>query len=475
MKKSVLRLGKILSAIVLATVVMFTGTNTVNGAANSIKVGKVTILPGYVAGVKFHIKPLVGGGYAYCLNIHKETASNVTEYLKGEMDAGVAYILENGYPKKSFTGNKKKDFYITQGALWWYLDDTTGTANLGNGFKKTGSDSYGLRKYMKKLVSGAKDAKKAGYNNPSMSASITTTKMNLDGSESKYTSNKVTVKTKNISTSKAELANGPKGAYVADVNGNKKTSFNAGDKFIVVVPASSIKAGKTETAKVNVTATSTIYKAYKYAPKNSSVQPMTILQPVSKTVKSSVTVKASKPEAPKCKYDATKNIYYGIDGRVVTKEVYEDECLPKRYCEYDKDQDKYYGKNGKVVTKEQYIIECSENSVTIYKVDKNTNNTIAGAVLVIKDANGNAIKEFTSTINGYNITGLANGKYTVEEKIAPKGYELSKNIETFTLSDTSKSVKVYFYNIPKSRTVIINKVDSTTGKASWSSNSYKRC
>ena len=119
-------------------------------------------MPGYVAGVKFHIKPLNGGGYAYCLNLHKATASNITEYLQGEMNAGVAYILENGYPHKSFTGSKKKDIYITQAAVWWYLDDTTGSSNLSKAFRSTGKDNNGLRKYIKQLVSDAKTAKNKG-------------------------------------------------------------------------------------------------------------------------------------------------------------------------------------------------------------------------------------------------------------------------------------------------------------------------
>lgn len=495
MKKSVLRLGKILSAIVIAAVVMFTGTNTVNGAANSIKVGTVTTLPGYVAGVKFHIKPLQGGGYAYCLNIHKETASNVTEYLDKEMDAGVAYILENGYPNKSFTGEKKKDFYITQGALWWYLDDTTGTANLGDGFKKTGSDEYGLRKYMKKLVSGAKDAKKAGFDIPLISPTLNGAVMSLSGSN--FVSSKITVKESGFNAKyKVEIYDAPKGAYTTDVDGNKKSKFDNGEKFKVVVPESSVKDGQTESVKMHITSTAVINKAYKYTPKNSSIQPMTVLQPSSKEVSAKVVVRVKKESAPMCKFDETTNTYYGKngnvvtkeqyiqecltpkacsydsslntyfgkDGRIVTKEVYEDECLPKRYCEYDATKNLYYGINGNVVTKDQYDRECNQNLVTIYKVDKNTNDTVAGASMIIRDMNGNQVLSFLSTANGNNITGLANGTYTVEEQVAPKGYELSNEKQQFTLSDTSKIVRVYFYNTPKARTIIINKVDSNTGK-----------
>ena len=86
-------------------------------------------------------------------------------------------------------------------------------------------------------------------------------------------------------------------------------------------------------------------------------------------------------------------------------------------------------------------------------------------MLVIKDSNGNQIKEFTSTTTGYSIKGLANGTYTVEEKQAPNGYELSNEKVSFTLNDTNRKVEVKFYNTPKDRVVVINKVDSVTGKA----------
>ena len=68
------------------------------------------------------------------------------------VDGGIVHILKNGYPYKSITGDKDKDFYITQTAVWWYLDNTTGSSNLGEQFKVSGSDAYNLRKYVKALV-----------------------------------------------------------------------------------------------------------------------------------------------------------------------------------------------------------------------------------------------------------------------------------------------------------------------------------
>ena len=40
---------------------------------------------------------------------------------------------------------------------------------------------------------------------------------------------------------------------------------------------------------------------------------------------------------------------------------------------------------------------------------------------MIKDANGNTVKEFTSTTEPFVLKGLADGNYTVEEVEAPSG------------------------------------------------------
>ena len=670
MKKTIVKLSKIIAAFVMSALFVFADTQSVEAASSTIKLGKATLLPGYIAGVRYNIKTLKGGGYAYCLNLKKKTAQNMTQYYQYQMNAGIAYILENGYPNKKFTGNKNKDFYITQGAIWWYLDDTTGTSYLGKGYKSTGSDKYGLRKYIKKLVAGAKTAKKNGYSSPSVKASISTTKMSLDSGKKNYVSKAINANAKNI-TGKytVSITSAPKGTYITNTSGSKQTSFKSNEKFIVKIPASSIAEGKTVTAKVKITASSTINKAYKYAPKNNSIQPMVVLQPYTKKVTSTISVKATKPKTPKAcskegnkyygkdgkevteeqyynqcttskvtiqkldrdtnaavagatlvvknsggsvvktittttsateitglaigtytveetkapagyklstdkqtfkittknrnitvKYYNTKiqpcskdgDKYYGKDGSEVTEEEYSNQCTdskatiikldkdtneavagatlvvknedgsvvktfttttsayditgldngtytveetkaPNGYqlsteqeeftiskdsryatvrfynekvktCSYDESTDTYYGKDGSVVTEEEYSNQCTESEVVIYKLDKNTENPIAGATLVVKDANGNEIKKFTSTTNGYSITGLSNGTYTVEEEEAPEGYEISTAKETFTLSSSSRKVEVKFYNTPKDRVVTITKVDSVTGK-----------
>ena len=506
MKKVISKIFKIIAAFVITATLVFADTESVDAAAKTIKVGKATLLPGYVAGTKYNIKPLVGGGYGYCLNIHKGNASNTTQYLQNEMNAGIAYILENGYPKKHFTGDKKKDFYITQGAIWWYLDDTTGTSYLSKSFKTNGSDKYGLRKYMKKLVSGAKEAKKNGYSKPSLNAKVSSTKMTLSSDKKYYVSKAIDANAKNIDGKyKVSVTSAPSGTIITDINGNKQTSFKASEKFLIKIPASKIAEGKTVSAKVKITASSTINKAYKYAPKNDSIQPITVLQPYTKSVSDTIGVKATKPKTPKPEPTPTpnnlpkpakvsilkldKDTNATVEGAVLvvkdangneidrftsTSEAHEIENIangtytveeveaPSGY-ELSTEKQTFTISDSVRTAEVKYYNKAKTSVVSIFKLDKNTNNPVIGAVLVIKDSNGNEIKKITSSANGNSITGLSNGTYTVEEVEAPSGYELSTEKETFTIDDDTKTVEVKFYNTPKDRMVTISKVDSTTG------------
>ena len=148
------RLFKMIFVVVLAILnfVTLLPVEAASSAPSTITMGQGTQLSGYVSGTQFSTKVTTDGKYAFCTDITKKTPNGMKMSLVESKDAGLAYIIENGYPHKSFTGNKNYDYYITQSAVWWYLDDTTGSSNLSNSFKTNGSDPYGLRPYIKKLV-----------------------------------------------------------------------------------------------------------------------------------------------------------------------------------------------------------------------------------------------------------------------------------------------------------------------------------
>ena len=495
MKRSISKLSKVFFTIIMAAMFLVLDTQAVNAEASSIKLAKATALDGYVAGIKFYIKRQTNGTYVYCVDKHKYKASNITAKLGGTMDAGVAYILENGFPNKHFTGNSKKDYYITQLAVWWYLDDTTGSSNLSSS-ARTGSDNYGLRKYVKQLVAGAKSAKSKGYQSPSLNAKVSSTKMSLSSDSKYYVSQPINANAKNITGKyNVSIVSAPSGTIITGVKGVKKNSFDANDKFLIKIPVNSVGQGKTVSAKVKITASSKIQKAYKYVPTNGSVQPVTRLYPVTKNVSDTIKVTATRPKV-RIKIPAVtikkvdKSTGKTISGAtLVIKDA--NGNVVKTFTSSasgNKFTDLAAGSYTVVETKapagyelnsEPVSFEVTKNGadvsvtvenehkktgVVINKVDATTGNNIAGATLVVKDSNGNVIETFTSTTNGYEINGLSNGTYTVTETQAPAGYKLNSEPVSFTISDDKPTVDVKVENQPESSVVTIAKVDSVTGK-----------
>lgn len=497
MKKFVSKVSKLVSVFAVAFMFILLDCQQVNAEAQTIKIGQSTLLPGYVAGSKFSIKPLKNGGYVYCINKHKKTAKNVTGKLTGKMDAGVAYIIENGYPRKHFTGEKKKDYYITQSAVWWYLDDTTGSSNLTNSFKTTGSDPYGLRPYIKKLVNEAKKAKKDGYLSPSLNVKVGSSKLSLSKDKKYYVSNKIDANAKNIDGKyKVSLTSAPSGTIITDVDGNKQSSFSKDEKFLIKVPASKLTAGKTISVKAKITASLKVQKAYKYQPTNETMQPVALIAPIEKNVSDTIKLTASKPTprtptpsifVKKVDKATGKTIAGAIlvikdkSGKVVkeftstTEGVeFKDLTIGETYTLEEKEPPVGYEKTNEKVsftvpnettTKELIIYnQKKERTIVVNKVDKATGKKIAGAILVVRDSSGKVVKRFESTTTGVEISDLENGTYTIEEEKAPTGYKPISEKQKFTITNETKNIEIVVYNEREEKVVVINKVDKSTGK-----------
>lgn len=381
---------------VLVALLVFVSTATATYAVpQTITLGGTETLEGYVSGVKFTTKTTKDGGYLYCLDMKKKTAKDTTATLKGQRDAGVAYIIANGYPSKSITGDRLKDYYITQTAVWWYLDDTTGSSNLSQKFKTTGSDPHNIRPIIKNLVEKAKTAKANGYAQTKLT--ITTSNKDMSLKDGYYVSSEITASSSNISTYTVTLSNAPSGTKVVSTSGVEKTTFNAGEKFIIKVPGSKVTGTELD-IKVTAKATGYVTKAYEYTPVNNTMQPVALIETETQNVSSTIT------------------------------------------------------------------LSIENSKVTIIKVDKSTNQPLAGAKLVVKDSAGNTITGWTSTTNGHVIRNLKPGTYTVTETSAPKGYKLNTTPVTFTITASNQNVTVKVYNEPKETVVNILKVDNETQK-----------
>ena len=85
-------------------------------------------------------------------------------------------------------------------------------------------------------------------------------------------------------------------------------------------------------------------------------------------------------------------------------------------------------------------------NLLIIKKDSATDSNLAGAHLVVKDANGNVVDDFISTNEGHLIKDIKAGNYVLSELEAPAGYVLSTNPIEFTVKEDGETKKVVMYN-----------------------------
>lgn len=397
---------KKLFTFLLIMVTMMATIIEVNATTDFINLGSGSQTKSYIAGLTVPYKITTDGKYLYCTNAKKNTPRNMRAYLvknSSYTNGGVQYILKNGYPSKSITGDKDKDYYITQTALWWYFDLTTGSSYLSEQFKINGADTYGLRQYVKTLAYD-------GYAHRKDSIAIQESKFaisavngtNMTLSDNYYISNSIKATTvQNISDYSVTLTGAPSGTRIVASNGvesvySKAFKVATNDSFKIKVPVASISSTNLD-IKVNAMAQGTTqYKVSEYLPTDNTMQSVLLLDNDSKTIPSTVT------------------------------------------------------------------LTIASSKVTIAVVDSGTKKALAGAKLVLKNSNGTVVTSWTSTTNSHVLHNLANGTYTIEETQAPSGYLINKNATKFTISNSNKQVSINIENSPRKATITILKIDQDT-------------
>ena len=466
--------------LIIITLLTFLLTSkNVTAQEETIELGdSLQLKNSYIGGVAFSYKMTTNNEYLYCLDISKKTASNVTarKISSTPLDNGIIYILENGYPYKNITGDKEQDYYITQTALWWYLDETTGSANLGERFKETGTDYYDLRKHVKNLM---QEGLKHRYDNKvsidtKLELSTNDTNMKLDNGY--FTSSDIKAKViTNMSNYLVTLSNIPESTIVSingiDKNYTQPFVVEKDDSFKIKIPASSLTDINNNiiiTAKENNAYESTT--AYEYVPVNGTMQSVTRLEKIPAEANSELTLTISSSKVSITKIDAnTKQPVAGAKFTILDSKGNE-------ITSWTSTTNAHIIRNlanGEYTLKELssptgYILNTKETKFTISdanreinikfenapkkvvvnitKVDQATNAPLAGAVIVVKDINGNIITRFTTTTNSYIITDLEDGVYTVEEEMAPTGYMRNTEIVTFTIDDSHLSHQIIIKN-----------------------------
>ena len=368
--KNARKLIMLLFVALLVCTVSFT-TVLATTAPKSITVKRAEVVSDLVTNKDhgFTIFETTDGKNIYCLdNLKEALKSGQTATLAGSADDGVLYILKNGYPNKKVTGNEEMDFYITQAAIWWYLDETKqGSNKLSDEFKNSNKDINDLLPIIKSIVANAKSYKDNQVK-PNMILKTNSDKLTLSKDEKAYVSDLMTATLTGTSTYKVTVT-GAK-ATVINEKGETKTSFNSNEKVRVVVPISQIKE------KTNLTVTfmaeGKIQKAMIYKTNDSNYQRVAGLYdevvPLEQSTKLTVT-----PKARVCEIDGDN--YYGINGTLVDAKTYDKECN-EHVCEIVDDQ--YYGINGTVVDKATFDKECG-NEVIV----PNTSSNVSPLAIVM--------------------------------------------------------------------------------------------
>lgn len=466
-----------------------TGTNAETTAPTSFTTNSEKILTGYIDNIHYGKLTSSLGGYVYCRDMNLGIPYGVSMTLEGEAPAAIAYILSNGYPRTSITGDSDKDYYITQATLWWYMDLHMGGHNLPESFKTTGPDPYNLRQYVINLVNGAEQ--NTTYATPAIKLVNNNSTLNLSSDKKYYESNTIGVKTLYTTGNyTVSLENAPSGTTVVNAGtGAEQTSFAPSESFKVKIPVDNVDIGSLN-IKIRVTATGSINKAYMYKSSDPSKQSVfgSVLYPDTSTVadETNVTLETSKVTITKIDDETGKPlagatfVVKDSNGTTVatwtsTTSSHVIKNLPNgTYTLQETKAPSGYVLNDKVV--EFTITDTNRNisirfrnkeiekNVTIIKIDSVTKQPVAGATLVVKDSSGKVIEEFVTTQEPHRLTDLEDGKYTVEETKAPSGYEKTNEIFEFVIDNNNRDVTLTIENTAIEKLVNILKVDKATGK-----------
>lgn len=359
--------------VFLVSMLSFMGfaTNVMADAPKTFKTKDPVELSEYIEGApRVHYREIDNGILVYCQNEPLVYQGGYTMKINEKVNDGYIYILEN-IPN---TGDKYKDYYATQIAIWWY-EDIINNNNVNiprdvkiNILNKVNSDKFVRIIY--NLVNGAKNYSQ----NKTFSVDINNedTKFVLDGNY--YVSDTITVKYVGKLVD-VTVKDAPAGVEIFD-----KVTNDGSYSFKLRVPVSSLEDGKTTSFKVLANVTGEIKKVYNYF----------------------------------FSEDFQKVIY----GEIFTdKKIESDEKTLS-------------------ITVPKKEVEVKEYEVSISKTDITGMAEIPGATLNLVGDNNTDLTWISTTASHKVI--LKPGVYTLTETIAPKGYILSKESVTFKLDENGK-------------------------------------
>lgn len=442
----------------------------------------------------------------YCYDRDKElmgSNNTVVTYSGLDNDAGLAYIIENGYTiqgqlKGLCSGCTAHDEYmITQQAIWRYnkdhgkgsntiTRDDLATWDQATHTYTTGSNNTVYSQAVVKLLQGAENAEKAATTKYNIAMKNTIT---IAASGQNYETNQIGITTQATSGSYKVSITAPNGYYIVTNSGQtiqgsavSSTTFNLTETFKIVVPSSSLSSGNL-TIKVDITASFIKNSIAIYTPADPTIQsgiyPILVPQTVTNTTSSQATIPKAKLRIIKTTTDENGNVEYvkgaklqissTDDTSFSTQEWVTDgtvkeftDLIPgKTYKITEVEAAPGFIKNGQTLT---YTVKASDsyttgnNIVTLEikntytklqagKIDINTGEYIKGATLAIIDAQTGETKYTIQTEEEpTTITRIPVGSYILQEIEAPEGYILSETKSYFEITNTGAIQQSFIKN-----------------------------
>lgn len=453
---------KFISLIVLLVALLFGGMMVTDAADYlpdsfvSDGIREVTYLENFPVIVKTADN---GKYYIYCMDMSARYDGGVTFSKTGTVDPGFTYILNN----KPNTGDKDKDFYITQMAVWYYEDYlNNNNFNLVSEVKKYiihHRDTEEVSNKIYYLYEGAKNYKEVVGQLALGRDDIIFTEQ-----DEYFVSSEIKFTTKGIDSVKYSLSGAPVGSQIV-----KKDNGN----LVVRVPKNKITEGKEIVVTLKVVGNYNQYTGYYYY--NSSRYQRLLFQDnvvtpkeakdeikmVVANIPNNHKVKISKTDVTETNEVAGATLVVKDEaGKVIEEWVssttHHEITLPSgkytltetiapagyrlsqttisfmvdsRGSVYVKTNDGKYSAVDKVI-----MINELQDVVGIRKLDKDSKAYVAGAKLQVKDNSGKVVREFVTTNKIYYVE-LDPGYYTLTETAAPSGYILSNEVIYFYLGE----------------------------------------
>lgn len=235
------------------------------------------------------------GDVAYSTSLSDKFPTTDMSYtISYQYDYGLQYIMSNGYPCKSLVNNEGIDAYITQHAVWVYLNADDVAFDIRD---ETRTDEYDLLPIINDLASGATKQKGLSYYGMKrhaaelmgMKGGIATLKFNE--TEHRYETELIdagpTDRAYKVSCSNESV-------LFVDEAGRERASYSVGEKFKVIVPEN--KYADEEYYGITLTALPDLDVARIYQSDEEGYEDIAVMSRKQRSVSS--TVMAIAPSAP---------------------------------------------------------------------------------------------------------------------------------------------------------------------------------